>query len=216
MKPVNTMILTAMAALTIGATSSWAQTPPGGDAPPVSSSAGAASPAKQDPSDIANKTTGTAPLDTGTTAVVEADKAFLIQAESADLAEIAFGKKALEVSQNKPVLGLAGPMVADHSKNSDQLKQLAVSKHVRLPTELDAKQTAAMTSLSALSGKNFDIAYAKQMIDDHEAAISLFQAAAANAKDPVVKDFATSSLPVLVQHQAMAKTLMGELGSAGN
>ena len=50
-------------------------------------------------------------------------------------------------------------MVTDHSKANDELKSLAQSKNITLPTDVDAKDKATHDRLAKLSGAAFDRAY---------------------------------------------------------
>jgi uncharacterized protein (DUF305 family) len=58
-----------------------------------------------------------------------------------------------------------------------------MSKNVMLPTEMDSKHKSAMEKMSGMSGSQFDMAYVKMMIKDHEKAVSMFQKEANNGKD---------------------------------
>jgi putative membrane protein len=110
-------------------------------------------------------------------------------------------------------------MVDDHSKANDQLKQIATSKGVNLPTELDRSTQRELDKLSKLSGAEFDREYMKHMVSDHKKDVSEFKSEANRAKDPDVKQFAASTLPTLQQHLDLAqwteKTARSE-ASGGN
>ena len=64
-----------------------------------------------------------------------------------------------------------------------------------------------VTSAKVLLGAEFDKAYAKHMVEDHEKAVKLFENASKNIKDPGLKDFATKTLPTIKEHLEMAKKL---------
>lgn len=61
--------------------------------------------------------------------------------------------------------------------------------------------------LQALSGPDFDRAYASQMVQDHAQAIQLFEQASADIPDKDLKKFAEKTLPVLRKHYQMAQDL---------
>ena len=68
--------------------------------------------------------------------------------------------------------------------------------------------------LSGLSGEEFDQEYMKMMVKDHNKDINTFQKASENLTDPAVKEFASKTLPVLKEHQQMAKQINGQLSNS--
>jgi len=98
-------------------------------------------------------------------------------------------------------------MVDDHSKANDQLKQLASSKGIEVPTDLSAKDKATKERLSKLSGEQFDKAYMKDMVKDHTQDVSEFKKESTSAKDPDVKNFASQTLPTLEDHLKQARSI---------
>ncbi|PYV89048.1 MAG: hypothetical protein DMG90_12705 [Acidobacteria bacterium] len=98
-------------------------------------------------------------------------------------------------------------MVDDHSKANDQLKQLASSKGIDVPSELNAKDKATKERLSKLSGEQFDRAYMQDMVKDHTKDVSEFQHESKSGKDSEIKNFASQTLPTLQEHLTQAKTV---------
>lgn len=139
-----------------------------------------------------------------------ADAAFMKQAAQNGHAEVEGSKLALTKAVNTQVKGFAQQMVDDHTKSSEELKALAASKGVKLPTEPSMAQKARLKLLQGADGAEFDKRYAEQLgVKAHEDTLKLFQKAAANAKDPDVKAFATKTLPALQHHLQMARELKG-------
>ena len=97
-------------------------------------------------------------------------------------------------------------MVDDHSKANDQLKQIATSKGVNLPTALERSTQRELDKLSMMSGAEFDREYMKHMVSDHRKDVSDFKSEANRANDPDVKQFAASTLPTLQQHLDLAQS----------
>jgi putative membrane protein len=69
--------------------------------------------------------------------------------------------------------------------------------------------------MSAMSGAQFDAAYAKNMAEDHAKAISLFKEAG-QGSDPALAGFANKTLPTLQEHKAMADKLVTSTASAAS
>ncbi len=65
--------------------------------------------------------------------------------------------------------------------------------------------------LESLSGKEFDQAYIKQMVEDHQKAISKFETAQQNVEDAELKQFASDTLPKLRDHLKMAQDIQASL-----
>jgi len=97
-------------------------------------------------------------------------------------------------------------MVQDHSKANDELKQVASSKGVDLPSALDREHQSEVDQMSKMSGAQFDRAYMSHMVGDHKKDVSEFKKAAKSAKDPDVKSFASKTLPTLEEHLQLAQT----------
>ncbi len=133
----------------------------------------------------------------GTTKLSSSDKKFIEKAAVGGMAEVQFGKLAADKASSDEVKKFGQKMVDDHSKADDQLKQVATSKGVTLPTSLDKSTQREMDKLSKLSGADFDREYMKTMVSDHKKDVSEFKSEASKAKDPDVKQFASSTLPTL-------------------
>lgn len=135
------------------------------------------------------------------------DRHFIRKAGEGGLAEVELGKLAAEKGQSEDVKKFGQRMVDDHSKANDQLKQLAESKGVTLPTKLDAKDEATKKRLEKLSGEKFDRAYMNDMVQDHTKDVSEFKKESTTAKDSDVKSFASQTLPTLQDHLKEARSI---------
>ena len=66
-------------------------------------------------------------------------------------------------------------MQEDHGKAAEELKAVASSKAVQVPTALAGKQKKTVDRLSKLSGPEFDRQYIRAMIEDHKADLKAFR-----------------------------------------
>lgn len=135
-----------------------------------------------------------------------ADSAFITKAAQDGLAEVKLGQLAVQKASNSDVKTFAQQMSDDHSKANDELKQIATSKNVTFPTDVDAKQQAMYDRLSKLSGAEFDRAFMQDMVTDHRATISEFRRESKSGTDPDVKAWAAKTLPTLERHLQMAES----------
>jgi putative membrane protein len=134
------------------------------------------------------------------------DKAFVQKAAIGGLAEVEMGKMAQQKGSSDQVKQFGSRMVEDHSKANDDLKQVASSKGIALPTDLDAKHKAKMDKLEKLSGGQFDRAYMDDMVADHKEDVADFKKEASSGKDSDLKSFASKTLPTLEDHLKMAES----------
>ena len=161
--------------------------------------------------------TGTATATTtaasgGTTSLmVPEDKEFVSKTGMGGLAEVQMGQLALSKAVSADVKAFAQRMVTDHSKANEELSQLATAKGVALPTELEGAAEEAMEHLNSLSGADFDKAYMKHMVEDHQKAVADFEKASTTAQDSDLKGWAGKILPTLKEHLQLAQTVSSKV-----
>jgi putative membrane protein len=142
----------------------------------------------------------TAKKDSSVAAVDAQDAKFAVAAANGGMAEVELGQLAQQKGVNAKVKDFGGMMVTDHSKANDEMKALAKTKGITLPTAIDADEQKVKDDLSAKSGADFDKAYVSNMIDDHKKDIKEFEDASQNCKDADLKAFAVKTLPTLKMH----------------
>lgn len=140
--------------------------------------------------------------------VSRSDTRFLERAAQSGKLEIDASKIAIERAQSQEVKDFAQKMITDHQAVDTELRTLAQSKKVELPTELRWGQNRTIKSLQDREGHEFDERYVdKVAVDAHEDAVDLFENAAENADDPQIKAFAAKVLPDLKNHLSMGEQL---------
>ncbi len=150
---------------------------------------------------------------TAATWAASADSKFIKEAAEGGMAEVQLGQLAQQKASSQEVKDFGSRMVADHSKANDKLKDIASKQGVTMPTELSMKDRLLHKRLSGLSGADFDRAYMEAMVKDHKADIAEFQKEAESGKDPMVKDFASQTLPTLKEHLQMAERAATTVGA---
>jgi len=141
---------------------------------------------------------------------------FLEKAANGSLAEVELGKLAQQRASNAQVKEFGARMAKDHAKASDELKPIADAKNVALPSGLDKAHKRDYDKLAKKSGADFDKAYMKYMLDDHEKDVKEFRKQAMSGKDADVKGFAAKTLPTLEEHLQLAQSTYNSLGGATN
>ena len=130
----------------------------------------------------------------------EDDSEFAVKAASGGMAEVEMGKLAEEKGMSQSVKEYGAMMVKDHSKANDELKALAASKNITLPSTVGEDHQKHIDELAKLSGKEFDKKYVSMMVNDHKEDVDKFDKASRDAKDADIKAFAGKTLPTLREH----------------
>jgi len=139
------------------------------------------------------------------------DKEFVSKAGMGGLAEVQHGTLATQKGAHADVKAFGQRMVTDHGMANGELSQLATTKGLALPTELSGEHKEAHDHLNGLSGSEFDKAYMKHMVEDHEKTVADFEKASTSATDADVKAWAAKTLPTLQDHLRQAKEIAGKL-----
>jgi len=146
----------------------------------------------------------------GTGNIDDRTRNFMNEAAMGGMAEVELGKLAQEKATNPRVKSFGEMMVQDHSAANNDLKSIAQQKNSPLPADM-GKHKDHYDDLSKKKGSDFDKAYIKMMVSDHNDDIDAFEKASQNATDPDVKAFATQKLPILRKHLDSAKAIQKSL-----
>ena len=131
---------------------------------------------------------------------------FVKMAALGGMTEVELGKIAQTMARDPNVRKFADEMIKDHGKANTELATLAKTKGLAVPSTLDSEHSAIVEKLSAKTGADFDAAYSKQMKEDHDKTIALFEGAT-KSSDKDVAAFAQRTLPTLERHKQMADSL---------
>lgn len=169
-----------------------------------------------------SSTQGATASGTGTGSLNKADQRLMRDMAMINMAEIETARMAQSKSQSDMVKTYAQRMIDDHSKALSEVQQLAQTKGMTLPTELDKMHKAKGAKLAKLSGEQFDRAYMAQAgVADHKKAHAKLQTAASKAKDADLKALAGRMHPTVQDHLKMAQEhsshmKAGATGSSGS
>lgn len=145
-----------------------------------------------------------------TAPVSQEDADWAAKIANANMTEIELSKVAQDKATSQRLKDFAAMMVTDHTKAGDQLKQLAATKNITLPANLDGKSQDKLDNLNKKSGKDFDKAYTDDMLDDHKDAVDAFEKGSKNLQDGDLKSFATQTLPTIQMHRDSIKAIAGK------
>jgi putative membrane protein len=125
---------------------------------------------------------------------------FLVKAANGGMTEVKLGALAKQKAAHAKVKGMGDMMSMDHNNVNQQVKQLATQRNVSLPGTIGDDKQKDLDAMAAKTGKEFDKAYVKYMIKDHEDDIALFKRAVDKVNDTDVRTFASNTLPKLQEH----------------
>jgi putative membrane protein len=125
----------------------------------------------------------------------------------ANLLALQAARLARQKGQSADVKEFAAAMEAEHAEAADRLKHFAQQKGVQVRDSLESQDAAKLAKLQSLQGAEFDRAYSQEMVQTHQEAVKLFEAAASSAPETDVQAYAQSQLPMLRKHLRMAQSL---------
>jgi putative membrane protein len=140
---------------------------------------------------------------------------FVKEVAISDMFEIESNKVA-EQKGNAQEKAFAQQMVTDHTKTSNDLKELVTSGKVKaeLPTAIDSSYQSKLDKLKDASGKDFSSDFDSYQVSAHKHVVSLFERYAKGGDNSDLKDWAGETLPTLKHHLEMAREL-GKAPSVG-
>lgn len=131
------------------------------------------------------------------------DRAYLAANAQTNLAELATAKIALQRSASSTVRGLASMITADHEKAQAELKRVAATVAVTLPTSPSGEQVTQAKRLAVIGGDSFDASYLLAQARGHLASIENTEREIISGSDPDVIAYAAGYLPVAEKHLTM-------------
>ncbi|HEA28572.1 MAG TPA: DUF4142 domain-containing protein [Leeuwenhoekiella sp.] len=138
---------------------------------------------------------------------IDDDAKFVTEVSGGVLMEIELGNYAQEHASSDAVKQFGATMVKDHGKDRENLKALAESKNITIPSEPGDDFQKHIAELEKYEGAEFDKNYISFMVSDHKEDIDEFEKEVDNGQDQEIVAFATKGLPVLKEHLKMAEAI---------
>ena len=134
-----------------------------------------------------------------------------LQELSADnFAEVEAGKVARQQASSSQVKSFAQQMIDDHGKAGAELAALARKKGIDLAGEKSTERAEShmetLEDLKKKTGAEFDLAYMKQMEEDHEDVEENLRELARDTKDPELKAFFEKTRATVAGHLTHARS----------
>jgi putative membrane protein len=139
---------------------------------------------------------------------VMTDQQFVDFAAQTDMVEANLGQLAGSAASSQPVKDYGQMLATDHTKDFNQLYDIAHQANLNMPNAIDAEHNKAMIDpFQKLNCAAFDRRYVHEMIAGHTKAIAAYKKEAADAQNPALKSYAEQALPTLQKHLDDAKAL---------
>jgi putative membrane protein len=135
------------------------------------------------------------------------DADFLVKAGSGGLYEVQAAEIALKKATSQKVKDFANMMIKDHTPINEELKTLAQSKNITVPTAPGEDHKDNLDKLNNYTGTEFDQEYMDMMVKDHKDDADLFEDEGEDGKDADIKNFANKHLGTIKMHLDHAKGL---------
>jgi putative membrane protein len=143
----------------------------------------------------------------GTNEQTMRDQTFVRNAAEGGLAEVQLGQLAAQKGSSEDVKSFGQRMVQDHTTLNENMKLVAESMNLRVPTKLNKKDQAEYDRLNGLSGSDFDNAYLTDMVKDHHKDLQDFRMEDAVTTNQALKAVVQKGGQVIQGHTQMVDQL---------
>ena len=139
------------------------------------------------------------------------DKQFLSYAAEDNQSEIQLCLLAEKKAKDLALKAFARLMVNDHVAVESRLAALANGEQIELPNGNGEEGDKTLSKMQSTPTAKFDQEFLKAQIEDHENDVKKFSNIETTTQNQGVKRFAAETLPVLQQHEHLAKAVKASL-----
>jgi putative membrane protein len=142
------------------------------------------------------------------------DTEFVKKAAQGSVNEIDLAQIALKKSNDDEVKDFAQKMITDHNSLIEDMKPFAEEAGLERPEHPDAATEALKLKLDVLSGKSFDKAYIKAMVEDHHKDLEAFMKESHATGYPALREAVEKGEKVVHEHLEMIDGIAKKNGVA--
>lgn len=136
-----------------------------------------------------------------------ATEQFLAKALEANANEMDVTEKAAKQANRPEVRKFAQELYNDHKKLNGELMALASNAKIAIATGVSKDHAEMTVRMLTLKGDEFDAAFLKHIIDDHEKCIKVFETEGLKLTSEPVRAFVERTLPTMRKHLEEARQL---------
>ena len=130
----------------------------------------------------------------------EKNAQFVVDVVGSNYGEVKLAKLAQQKASNSELKDVAKMLEADHNAVLNDLKHLASTKGITVPTEESGDAKDKLKELTDEKTSEFDKEWCETLMDTHKASITKFENAANDLSDPDIRNFVNAVLPKLRIH----------------
>lgn len=144
---------------------------------------------------------------------VRADSRFIYEGAVDDLLETSMASLAQKKAESSAVKQLAERIDADHNRMQSDWLGMAERNGLQFKVGMGKNHRAKLDRLKKLSGRAFDRAYIKTVVQNHKDYIDYFEKEGRSAHSTQVRELVERELPTLRSHFIQAKQVGGQVGA---
>lgn len=143
------------------------------------------------------------------------EAAFVRNAFSSNMFEIASSRIALQHARSPKIKEMAHRLSDDHNSSFHQLKSAVqmneIAEGVEIPDSIDARRRALIDTLQHTPADEFDATYLEQQVQAHKEGIELMTGYRDKGSNPQLRSYAASMAPVMERHLRHVEKLRKEI-----
>ncbi len=148
----------------------------------------------------------------GSQPLTQQDRNFLLFAARTNVSELGKSLLGQTRAENQAVRAYARLLTDDHTQNASRLAAIINVENLQPPVEIGMSARQAIEQLANVPPQAFDMHFIQDEIRGNSRTANVFEAAARESNNPLVRDYAEETLAVQQQHTALARTIDSGLG----
>jgi putative membrane protein len=141
------------------------------------------------------------------------ERDFVMKVVAQGMYEVEVSRLAAERALDRGVREYAQTLVRQHGQSNNELVAMMSARGIAPPPGLAADKATKLHKLAALPRSDaFDNGYVRVVgVEDHRAAIAMFEKARHDVRDPQLRDWIDRTLGIMRNHLAMAQSLVASM-----
>jgi predicted outer membrane protein len=131
------------------------------------------------------------------------DEELIVKVRLAGLWEMPAGDMAQDRSSDPKVKEIGRTLMGDHAKLDEAARTVAAQFNLPLPAEPNDAQKSWLTEMASATGSRFDRIWAERLRAAHGVIFPLIAQVRASTRNPVVREFATTSNAFVLKHMSI-------------
>ena len=138
---------------------------------------------------------------------------YVVEAAAGNYAEIECAKTAQTKSADAEIKKLASELVAAHTTLLGEVKSLAATKSISVPTAADQDALDKAKDLNETKAEDFDKKWVDEMIDKHKATVDKYEKFVDKTDDADFKNWLLATIPKVKGHLTMLEAKRDKMKS---